>query len=49
MTDDDNYEIPVRSMDWVLGIQEWSHEHTTYFEFIERHLQKLNASVKDYA
>ena len=49
MIDDDNCEIPVHSMDWVFEVEEWSYEHTTYFEFLERHLQKLSASVKDYA
>ena len=49
MIDDDNYEILVRSMDWVFDVEEWSYEHTTYFEFLERHLQRFIPSVKDYA
>ena len=49
MIDDDNYEIPVRSMDWVFDVEEWSYEHTTYFEFLERYLQRLSSPVKDYA
>ena len=49
MIDDDNYEIPVRSMDWIFDVQEWYFEHKTYFEFLERHLQSLSPSVKNYA
>ena len=49
MIDDNNYEMPVRSMDWVSDVQEWSYEYSTYFEFFERHLQRLSPSVKDYA
>ena len=49
MIDDDYYEIPVRSIDWVFYVEEWSYEHTTYFEFLERHLQRFIPSVKDYA
>ena len=49
MIDDDNYEIPVRSMDWVFDVEEWSFEHTTYFEFLESHLQRFIVSAKDYA
>ena len=33
MIDDDNYEIPVRSIDWVFDVEEWSYEHATFFEF----------------
>ena len=49
MIDDDNYEIQVRSIDWVFDVEEWSYEHTTYFEFLERHLKRLFPSAKDYA
>ena len=49
MIDDDNYEIPVRLMDWVFDVEECSYEHTTYFEFLERHLQRFIPSAKDYA
>ena len=49
MIDDDNYEIPVRSMDWVFDVQEWSYERTTYFGLLERHLQRFIPSAKDYA
>ena len=49
MIDDDNYEIPVRSIDWVFDVEEWSYEHATYFEFLERHLKKFIPSEKDYA
>ena len=49
MTNDDNYEIPVRSIDWVLDDEELSFEHTTYFEFLERHLNRFIPSEKDYA
>ena len=49
MIDDDNYEIPVRLMDWVFDVEEWSYENSTYFEFLERHLQRFIPSVKDYA
>ena len=49
MIDDDNYEIPVRSMDWVFDVEEWSYEHTIYFEFLERHLQRFIPSANDYA
>ena len=49
MIDDDNYEIPVHLMDLVFDVEEWSYEHTTYFEFLERHLQRFIPSVKDYA
>ena len=49
MTNDDNYEIPVRSIDWVLDVEEWSFEHTAYFEFLERHLNRFIPSEKDYA
>ena len=41
MIDDDNYEIPVRSIDWVFDVEEWSYEHATYFEFLKRHLKKF--------
>ena len=47
--DDDNYEIPVRSIDWVFDVEEWSYEHATYFEFLERHLKRFISSEKDYA
>ena len=49
MIDDEDYEIPVRSIDWVFDFEEWSYEHTTYFEFLERHLQRFIPSAKDYA
>ena len=49
MIDDDNYEIPVRLMDWVFDVEEWSYEHTTYFEFLERHLHRFIPSPKDNA
>ena len=49
MIDDDYYEKPIRSIDWVFDVEEWSYEHTTYFEFLERHLQRFIPSVKDYA
>ena len=49
MIDDDNYEIPVRSMDWVFDVEEGSYEYTIYFEFLERHLQRVIPSAKDYA
>ena len=49
MNDDDNYEIPVGSMDWVFDVEEWSYEHTRYFEFLERHLQRFIPSAEDYA
>ena len=48
MIDDDNYEIAVRSMDWIFDVQECSCEHTTFFEFLERHLQRFIPSAKDY-
>ena len=48
MIDDDN-EIPVRSIDWVFDVEEWSYEHATYFEFLERHLKKCIPLEKDYA
>ena len=41
--DNDNYEIPVHSMDLVFDGEEWS------FEFLERHLKRLIPSAKDYA
>ena len=49
MIDDENYEIPVHSMDLVFDVEEWSYEHTTYFEFLERHLKRFIPSEKDYA
>ena len=49
MIGDNNYEILVRSMDWVFDGQEWSYEHTAYFEFLERYLQRFIPSAKDYA
>ena len=49
MIDDDNYEKPIRSIDWVFDVEEWSYEHTTYFEFLERHLKRFIPSTKDYA
>ena len=49
MIDDDNYEIQVRLMDWMFDFEEWSYENSTYFEFLERHLQRFIPSVKDYA
>ena len=49
MIDVGNYEIPDRSIDWVFDVEEWSYEHTTYFEFLERHLQRFIPSAKDYA
>ena len=49
MINDDNYEISVRLMDWVFDVKEWSSEHTTYFEFLERHLKRFSPSAKDYA
>ena len=49
MIDDGNYEIPVRSIDWMFDVEEWSYEHTTYFEFLERHLQMFIPSAKDNA
>ena len=49
MIDDDNYEIPVRSMDLVFDVEEWSYEYTTYFVFHERHLQRVIPAAKDYA
>ena len=49
MIDDDNFEIPVRLMDWLFHVEEWSYEHTTYFEFLERHLKRFIPSAKDYA
>ena len=49
MINDDNYEIPVSLMDWVLDVEEWFNERTTYFEFLERHLQRFIPSEKDYA
>ena len=49
MIDDDNYDISVRSMDWSFDVEEWSYEHTTYFEFLERHLKRFIPSAKDYA
>ena len=48
MIDDDN-EIPVRSIDWVFDVEEWSYEHTNYFEFLERRLKRFIPSEKDYA
>ena len=48
MIDDNNYEILVHSMDWVFDVQEWSCEHTTCFEFLERQLQRFIPSAKDY-
>ena len=48
MIDDDNYEIPVRSIDWVFEVQEWSYEYTNYFEFFEREIQKLREIPRDY-
>ena len=49
MIDDDNYEIRVRSIDGVFDIEEWSYDHTTYFEFLERNLKRFIPSEKDYA
>ena len=49
MTDDDSYEIPVHSIDWVFDVEEWSYEHTTYFEFLEEHLQRFIPPAKCYA
>ena len=49
MIDDDNYEIPVRLMDRLFHVEEWSYEHTIYIEFLERHLQRFILSAKDYA
>ena len=49
MSDVANYEIPVRLMDWVFDVQEWSCQHTTCFEFFERHLQRFIPYAKDYA
>ena len=49
MRDDNNYEIPLRLIDWVFDVEEWSYEHTTYFEFLERHLKRFIPSAKDYA
>ena len=49
MIDDDNYEIPVRSIDWVFEVEEWFYEHTTYYEFLERHLKRFIPSEKHYA
>ena len=49
MIDDDNYEKPIRSIDWVLDVEEWSFEHTTYFELLERRLNRFIPSEKDYA
>ncbi len=49
MTNDHNSEIPVRSIDWVFDVEEWSFEHTTYFEFLERHLNRFILSEKYYA
>ena len=48
MIDDDN-EIPVRSIDWVFDVEEWSYEHITYFEFLQRHLNRSIPSEKNYA
>ena len=48
MIDDDN-EIPVRSIDWVFDVEEWSYEHITYFEFLQRHLKRFIPSEKNYA
>ena len=48
MIDDDN-EIPVRSIDWVFDVEEWSYEHITYFEFLQRHLKSFIPSEKNYA
>ena len=48
MIDDDN-EIPVRSIDWVFDVEEWSYQHTTYFKLLERHLKWFISSEKDYA
>ena len=48
MIDDDNYDISVRSMDWLFDVQDWSYEYATYFEFFERHLQRLSPMVRDY-
>ena len=49
MINDDNYEASVRSIYWVFHVEEWSYEHTTYFEFLERHLQRFIPSAEDYA
>ena len=48
MIDDDN-EIPVRSIDWVFDVEEWSYEHITYFEFLQRHLKRFIPSEKNYS
>ena len=48
MIGDDNCEIPVRLMDWILDVQECYCEHTTFFEFLERYLQTFIPSAKDY-
>ena len=49
MIDDDNYEIPVRSIDWVFDVEEWSYDHTAYFEFLERNLKRFILLEKDFA
>ena len=49
MIDNDNYEIPVRSIDLVFDFEEWSYEHTTYFEFLERHQKGFIPLETDYA
>ncbi len=49
MIDDDNYEIPVRSMDCVFDVQEGSYEYTTYIEFLEIHSKRLSPLAQDYA
>ena len=49
MIDHDDFEISVRLMDWLFHVEEWSYEHTTYYEFLERHLKRFIPSEKDYA
>ena len=49
MIDDDDFEISVRLMDRLFHVEELSYEHTTYIEFLERHLQRFIPSAKDYA
>ena len=48
MEDDDEYNISVRSMDWAFDVQEWSYEYAIYFEFFERHLQRLRPMAREY-
>ena len=48
MIDDDN-EIPVRSIDWVFDVEEWSYEHITKFELQQRHLKRYITSEKNYS